>query len=187
MTTRQSDILKTLQEMRDEYWQSLEREEERVGAETKDYVVFELAGERYGMPSALSREVLRVPRFVRVPRVPEHILGVINLRGQVVAVTDLRPLLGLSGRDCPDTSRLVVAEASGVTTALLVEKVLGIQSVEVDVIEPFTEGLSGFPREAADGQVPSDDGLLVLLNIEKIFSRSEFVVDQKGSVGEGTE
>lgn len=187
MTTKQNDILNALQEMRDEYWQSLEREEERAGAETRDYVVFELGGERYGMSSVVAREVLRIPRFVRVPRVPEHILGVINLRGQVVAVTDLRPILGLSSQACPDTARLIVAEASGMTTALMVERVHGIQSVEVETIEPFTEGLSGFPREAAEGQLSNGDGLLVLLNMEKIFSRPEFAIDQKGDAGDWDE
>jgi len=179
MADEQDSILKTLQEMRDEYWQSIENEEENISVETRDFVVVELSGERFGFPSSVAREVLKIPRLVRVPRVAEHILGVINLRGQVVAVTDLRPLLGLAGRETSPSGRLVVVEAAGVTSALLVEKVVGISVVAVDNIEPLTEGLSGFSRDAADGQVETEEGLLVLLNMEQIFSRPEFLINQK--------
>jgi purine-binding chemotaxis protein CheW len=64
-------------------------------------------------------------------------------------------------------------------TALLAERVEGIQSIAVDSIEPFTEGLAGFPREAVTGQTVGEEGLLVLLDLEHILSRPEFVIDQK--------
>jgi len=142
--------------------------------------VFHLSGERFALASTAAREVLRLPRLVRIPRVAGHIRGVINLRGQIVAVTDLRPLLGLSGEAVPERGQLIVVEAAGLTTALLTEGVEGIRPIPLSAIEPVTEGLSGFPREAAEGQVVGEDGLLLLLDLEHILSRPEFVVDQKG-------
>jgi len=174
------EIERVLQEMRDEYWRGIEEGGEAAAVEARDYVVFYLAGERYALASTATREVLRLPRLVRVPRVAGHIRGVINLRGQIVAVTDLRPLLGLPGEAVPEKAQLVVVEAAGLTTALLTEGVEGIRSIPLAAIEPVTEGLSGFPREAAQGQVVGEDGLLVLLDLEHILSRPEFIVDQKG-------
>ena len=181
MSEQQSnEIRRVLQEMREEYWRGIEEAEESVTAEIREYVVIRLGGERFGLPTEAAREVLRAPRLVRVPRVAEHIHGVINLRGQVVAVTDLRPLLGLPGRNLPANGRLVVVEAVGVTTALLAEEVEGIRSIATDAIEPFTEGLAGFPREAMAGQVSGEGGLLMLLDLDHILSRPEFLIDQKG-------
>jgi purine-binding chemotaxis protein CheW len=181
MKERQTyEIERVLQEMRDEYWRGIEEGGVEAAVETRDYVVFRIAGERYALPSTVAREVLRLPRLVRVPRVAGHIRGVINLRGQIVAVTDLRPLLGLTGEETPAAGQLIVVEAAGLLTALLTDRVEGIRTLDLTAIEPVTEGLSGFPRDAAAGQVVGADGLLVLLDLESILSRPEFVIDQKG-------
>ncbi|HEY7746971.1 MAG TPA: chemotaxis protein CheW [Desulfuromonadales bacterium] len=177
---RTYEIDRVLKEMRDEYWRGIEEGGETTAVETRDYIVFRLAGERYALPSTVAREVLRMPRLVRVPRVAGHICGVINLRGQIVAVTDLRPLLGLAGEEMPANGQLIVVEAAGLVTALLTERVEGIRTLALDSIEPVTEGLSGFPRDAAEGQVVGEDGLLVLLDLASILARPEFVIDQKG-------
>lgn len=173
------DIQETLREMRQEYWRSLEQSDKTTEAQSRDFVVIRLGGERYGLPGTATREVLRLPRLVRVPRVAGHILGVINLRGQIVAVTDLRPLLGLPTAELPGGARLVVTEAAGLLTALVAEQVEGIRSIAADAIAPFTEGLAGFPREAVLGQVDEEPGMLVLLDVEQILARPEFVIDQK--------
>jgi len=181
MDRRQSDdIQATLKEMREEYWRGIEQSEEEIDVESRDYVVIRLGGERYGLPGSAAREVLRLPRLVRVPRVAAHILGVINLRGQIVAVTDLRPLLGLPAGELRAGGRLVVTEAAGLLTALVAEEVEGIRSIAISDIAPFTEGLADFPREAVAGQVDEPQGMLMLLDLERILSRPEFVIDQKG-------
>jgi purine-binding chemotaxis protein CheW len=175
-------IQDVLREMREEYWRGIEEAEEAAAVEIRDYVVIRLGGELYGIPTATAREVLRAPRLIRVPRVAEHIRGVINLRGEIVAVTDLRPLLGLPGGDFPAGGRLVVVEAAGLVTALLAEQVEGIRSIAADAIEPCTEGLTGFPREAVAGQTAGEKGLLILLDLEHILARPEFSIDQKKEV-----
>jgi purine-binding chemotaxis protein CheW len=172
------EIARILQEMREEYWRGIEEAVDGGQVETRDYVVFRLGGERFGILSTAAREVLRLPRLVRVPRVPSQIRGVINLRGEIVAVTDLRPLLGLGGEELPASGQLVVVTAAGLTTALLTERVEGLRSVPLAAIEPLTEGLTGFPREVAAGQVVAEDGLLLLLDLEQVLARPEFIIDQ---------
>jgi purine-binding chemotaxis protein CheW len=173
------DIAHTLQEMRDEYWRGIEEGANTSEEQSEDYLLFHLANERFAVPTCLAREVLRVPKLVKVPRLGAHILGIINLRGQIVAVTDLRPLLGLSGRELSTGGQLVVIEAAGISTALLVDRVEGISSFPLAGIEPLTEGLSGFPREAVSGQVHQEQGLILLLDMRNILGRQEFLIDQK--------
>lgn len=173
------DIQAILQEMRSEYWRSLEEDERSAVTETHDIIVFRLGNERYGIPSTLAREVLRAPKMVPVPRLPAHIRGIINLRGQILAVSDLRPFLGLPQQDQSLRTQLIVVEAAGFTTALLTDGVEGLRSVETSTIEPITEGLTGFPRDAALGHIATDQGLLILLDLDHIFGREEFIIDQK--------
>jgi len=175
------DIKATLREMREEYRRGLEQIEDDTAAESSDYVVIRLGGERYGLPGSAAREVLRLPSLVRVPRVAAHFPGVINLRGRIVAVTDLRPLLGLPDGELRAGGRLVLAEAAGLLTALVAEEVEGIRSIAAIDIAPFPEGLADFPREAVAGQVDEPQGMLMLLDLERILSRPEFVLDQKGA------
>lgn len=174
------EVARILEEMRNEYWRGIEESGEAVATETRDYVVFRLGSERFALSSAVAREVLRLPRLVRVPRVAGHIRGVINLRGQIVAVTDLRPLFGLAGDETSPASQLIVVEAAGLQTALLTDRVEGIRTLDLATVEPVTEGLVGFPRDAAEGQIACEDGLLILLDLENILARPEFTVDQKG-------
>ncbi|AMV70795.1 chemotaxis protein CheW [Desulfuromonas carbonis] len=174
------EIQRVLQEMREEYWRGLDAVEEAAIGETADYLVLRLGGERFGFATSLTREVLRAPKLVRVPQVPSHIRGVINLRGQIVAVTDLAQVLGLGETVVTAGTRLVVVEAGGLTTALLSDEVLGIETFPLAAIEPLTEGLARIPRETVLGQVPRADGMLVLLDLPRLFSHSQFVIEQKG-------
>ena len=173
------DIQSVLREMRDEYWRGLEATEEESHGEAADYLILRLGGERIGIATGLAREVLRTPRLIRVPQVPAHIRGVINLRGQIVAVTDLGRLLGLSEATAAGPSRLVVVTAEGLTTALLIDAVEGIRSVPLAAIEPLTDGLARFPREAVVGQLADGDGLVVLLDLPQLFRQANFIVEQQ--------
>jgi len=177
---RSYDTKAILEEMRAAYWEGIEQAEQATAVETRDYVVFRLGGERFGIPTGYAREVLRLPRLVRVPRLPAHICGIVNLRGQIHAVTDLRPLLGLPAKEVAPRSQLIVVEAAGVMTALVTDGVEGMRAIAVAEIEPVTEGLAGFPRDAAEGHVVTDQGLLVLLRLEHILGRTEFTINQKG-------
>lgn len=175
------EIKRVLDEMRAEYWRSLETEEAGETGESRDYLVIRLGGERFGLPTTAAREVLRAPKLVRVPQVPEHIRGVVNLRGEILAVTDLCQVLGLTPAERDAAGRLVVVvEAAGLTTALWTEAVEGIRTLHLAAVEPLTEGLSHLPGEAIAGQVAEADGLLVLLDLEGLLGQDRFVVDHKG-------
>lgn len=173
------DTSAILKEMRQQYWQGLEEQEESSSIAAKDYLVFSLCGQSFAIPTHIAREVLRPPRLVPVPRIGQMILGIINLRGQVLAVTDLCPLLGLKRQGDVATGRLVVVEAEGLTTALAVDEVAGIHQYPDDAIEPLAQGPGGMSSSVTSGQIKQEDGLLILLKMEQILASGDLVIDHK--------
>lgn len=175
------DFRKILQEMRDDYWRSLEAVDDDLAAERREYVIVRIGNLRFALPATDCREVLRPPRIVAVPRAGTHIHGIINLRGEVVAVTDLRPLFALGEATPSERPQLVVVAAAGLQTALLVDRVEGMLTIAVDLIAPVATGLSGLLHDAVAGQLDDPDGNLVFLDLQRLLARSELIVDQKGS------
>jgi len=175
------DFKKILQEMRDDYWRSLETVDEEVSGELREYVVVRLGDQRFALPAADCREVLRPPRIVRVPRAGAHIRGIINLRGEIVAVTDLRPLLGMPEGELPERPQLVVAAAAGLATALLVDQVEDLVTISSETVEPVAAGLTGLQQDVIAGQLTAPDGVLLFLDLKRTLARPELVIDQKAA------
>src|SRR5512146_2909504 len=84
------EIRSILHEMREEYWHGL-AEIDEVQDEYLECVTFALGGEIYAFETVCAAEIIRIPKLVKVPRVPEIIVGVFNLRGQITAAMDFRP------------------------------------------------------------------------------------------------
>lgn len=173
------EIDQILREMRADYWRNLEEVEEQQGHVGDEYLTVRLRGNRYGLPAAFCREVLKMPVLVRVPRLPGHLRGIFNLRGEIVAVTDLGPLLGQGPQEVHEGCRLVIIEAGGMKTALLVEVVEGLARIDDDEIEPLAEGAGTGARDLIAGKIVRGEYVLVLLDLQKLLERPELVVDQK--------
>lgn len=173
------EIEQILQEMRADYWRNLEAEEEGAGAVATEYLIVHCGNKRYGLPAANCREVLKLPRLVHVPRLPEHLCGIFNLRGEIVAVTDMCPLLGLGAQSVRDDFRLVVVEVGALKTALLVEVVEGLSGVNLEQVEALAEGAGVGARDLILGKLVEDEDVLVLIDLGGLMARPELVVDQK--------
>ncbi len=173
------DISGILGEMRQQYWEGIEKPAEEVPVDTSEFLIFTLGGQLFTVPTVLAREVIRPPHLVRVPGTGDIIAGIINLRGQIIAVTDLCPMLDLTRRGEVMDGRLIIVESAGVTTALAVEKVSGIRRFPDEDVEPLSQAGGGLPREAAAGQISLDGELLIVLDIEKLLAGEDLVVNQK--------
>ena len=173
------DIQRALQEMRADYWRNLEVSEEETSTGGEDYLVILLGSRRCGLRASLCSEVLKLPRMVRVPRLPDYIRGIFNLRGEIVAITDLCPLLGSGTQDNIDGSRLVVVSHGAIKTALLVQSVEGLMRVDPAHIEPLTDGVAAGMRDLFKGKLVDADEPLMLLDLESILARPELLIDQK--------
>lgn len=177
------EIDQILQEMRSDYWRNLEEVEDAGGVSGREFLIVRCGDKRYGFPATNCREVLKLPRLVHVPRLPMHLRGIFNLRGEIVVVTDVCPLLARDAQDIRDHFRLVIVEEGSIKTAMLVEFVDGLMRIEDDQVEPLAEGAGSGSRDLIIGKVVEGEDVLVLLDLGSLLAKPELLVDQKGQAG----
>lgn len=133
-------------------------------------VIFELGAERYAVPIAMVREVVRVADITRVPNAPAHIRGVMNLRGRILPVVELRTRMGLEPGEPTPASRVVVAEVRGRIVGYLVDRVVQVTRLgEGSVVSAPDEVRTG-SADAITGVARRGDTLLLLLELERILN-----------------
>lgn len=132
-------------------------------------VGFQIGQETYGLPVSVVREIIRVPVITTVPHAPEHIEGVINLRGQILPVMDLRKRFGASVPERAEKSRIVVVELDARPIGLVVNsasEVLRIPQSEIEQPEQcFPEGEPDY----VSGVGKLSGRLLILLDLRKLL------------------
>ena len=141
-------------------------EAKRGPAEIRQYVTFFLRDEEYGIPILQCREIVRVGTITRVPEAPEHVRGVVNLRGRIVPVVDTRRRLGLEPAMPTSKSRLIVVEMAGRQLALLVDRVARILKLAATEVEPLG---AGPVRPSATGVGRVGDARVYLFDAERLL------------------
>ncbi|MGD8640522.1 MAG: chemotaxis protein CheW [Gammaproteobacteria bacterium] len=138
------------------------------------WVTFCLDKEKYGINVMQVQEVLRVSEIAPVPGAPDYVLGIINLRGNVVTVVDTRKRFGLDYRELDDSSRIVIVEANDQVVGILVDSVAEVVDLKVSEIESApnvgTEESSRFIQGVAN----QDDELLIIVDLNKLLSDEEW-------------
>jgi len=132
-------------------------------------VSFRLAGEEYAVEITKVREIILPVRLTRVPRAPDYVLGLINLRSEVVPVVDLRRRLGLPAREPTDETRVMVVDVGGKTLGMVVDAVSEVLRIAEKQFVPPPPAVAGAGREYLTGLVELDDRLLILLDIELLL------------------
>lgn len=141
----------------------------------EQHVIFSLAGTEYAVPMANVAEIERPLDVTPVPNVPDWVLGVANLRGDVVSMVDLRGFLGLEQVGYQPGSRMVVVQSNreDLTTAFIVDRVSGIRYLPVDRIgapaAPIEDQVAPYLR----GVYEHEEHLLVVLNLERLLLSEE--------------
>jgi len=143
----------------------------KVGEE--QLVVFTLANETYGIAISTVNEIIRMQDITEVPRTPDFVEGVINLRGRIVPVIDLRKRFGLEAAEATQASRIMVVELQGLTVGMIVDSVSEVLRLPTDSIEPTPAIASGVDSAYLKGVGKWDDRLIILLDIEKVLYQSE--------------
>ena len=168
------DISQILEEMRTDYWRNLETVEEDAAALGEEYLLVQIDHNLYALQASLCREVLKLPRLAC------HIRGIINLRGEILAVTDMAPILGDTLLEVNADSRLVVVHHGPVKTALLVDGAADLCRIGSQDIEPLAEGAAAGKRDLFKGKVVQKEATLLVLDLAQLLSRPEILIDQKG-------
>ncbi|MCL5022194.1 MAG: chemotaxis protein CheW [Nitrospirae bacterium] len=135
-------------------------------------VTFRL-GEEYGVPIRQVREVVRVGRITVVPRSPGHMEGVINLRGRILPVVNLRKRLKLPVREVGKASRIVVAGTGNEVSGLLVDAVCRVVKVSPESVGSVPEEVLGAGTDYITGVGRLKEMLIILLDLEKLLRREK--------------
>ena len=141
-------------------------------------VVVRFGADRYGIRITSVREILKVGRVTAVPGVPQHVAGVINLRGTVLTVLDVRSLLGLEPVAVGAPARILVLEGAGMTVGLLAEEVEEILEVPAAQVKPPITAARGAADDLAAGIVAHRGQMVVLLDIERMLRAPRLAVDE---------
>ena len=140
---------------------------------TQQLVVFSLSSEEYGVPITQIQEIIRLPEITRVPGASGFIEGVINLRGRIIPIIDLRGRFGLGRKERTEKNRIVVADAVGQTVGLVVDGVSEVLQVSGEQIDPIPPSLASVDSEYLSGVAKVGKLLVILLNLGKIFNDPE--------------
>jgi purine-binding chemotaxis protein CheW len=150
--------------------------EQTVVAADEQVVVFEVDAESYGVAISAVQEIIRTPVITIVPRAPEHVAGVINLRGRVIPVIDLRIRFRLPPREAGRDSRVVVMDVDGQTVGAWVDGVSEVRRIPAEAIEAPGATLAGEATHLrAIAKV--DDRLIILLHLDKVLEPPQFDLD----------
>lgn len=144
--------------------------------EEEQYVTFQLDAQEYGAPISQVQEIIRVPQIFAVPRAPEFVDGVINIRGEIVPVVDLRKRFGLEERSLGEANRIIVVDLGDTRTGLIVDavrEVLGLSRRDIEEVpEVFMEsGEADFLKGI--GKVRQGERILILLDLLRLLSSRE--------------
>jgi len=136
-------------------------------------VGFRIGRETFGLPIAIVREIVRVPEITSVPNAPEYIEGVINLRGRIIPVVDLRKRFGQEATTLSKKSRIVVVELNGRTVGLIVNSASEVLRLPPSEIEkPHTVFQEG-ELDYITGVGKLQGRLIILLDLDRILQRAE--------------
>jgi purine-binding chemotaxis protein CheW len=140
--------------------------------------LFRLSGELLALDVRWAREVVVLEDLTAVPRTPVHLVGVANLRGHILPILDIRPLLGLAPGRTGRGSRALVIEAASFQVAVAIDEILGLTSI-AEVI-PLGEAARREFGEFGLGLLEREDGLATLLDAPKILEALRVGASGKG-------
>ncbi|GGP99697.1 chemotaxis protein CheW [Shewanella ulleungensis] len=139
------------------------------------WVTFKLDNETYGINVMQVQEVLRYTEIAPVPGAPDYVLGIINLRGNVVTVIDTRSRFGLQSAELDDSTRIVIIEAEKQVIGILVDSVAEVVYLRRSEIDNAPNVGTEESAKFIQGVSNRDNELLILVDLDKLLSDDEWV------------
>ncbi len=141
----------------------------RTDTLSEKYLVFQIGSESYGMPLLQVQEIRSYTPATRVPGAPPYVLGVMNLRGNIIAVLDARTRFGVEPVAEEENTVIIVAQIEGKTFGLRVDSVSDVVDVDTAQIQPPPPVASEETQRFLNGLVQVGERVLILLNLPEIF------------------
>ncbi len=142
---------------------------------TLQVVIFNLGNERYGVETSQVKEIIRAEEITAIPNAPDFIEGVINLRGQITTIINLRKRFGMESKPIDNDTRIIVFENEGNTIGMMVDTVTEVKYLSKENIEELPNLITARSESKflrGIGKLP--DGLLILVDLDKVLHGEEY-------------
>jgi purine-binding chemotaxis protein CheW len=151
----------------------MDETQKKQDAELMQLVTFSIGDEEFGVDILKVQEIIRMMEITRVPRAPDFVEGVINLRGKVIPIIDLRKRFGLVARGHDKHTRIIVIEINMMIVGFVVDSVSEVLRIPSSTVEPPPPVVSGMESEYISGVGKLEDRLLILLDLDRLLSHEE--------------
>ena len=135
-------------------------------------VSFTLANEEYAVDILNVQEINRITEITKVPNAPDYVEGVVNLRGKVIPVINLRKKFRLPEKNSDDTTRIIIMDIQGVTNGLIVDSVSEVLRIPADIVEPSPPVTSNASSTFIKGIAKLEKRLIILIDIDKLMGEA---------------
>ena len=136
-------------------------------------VTFSIGEEEFGVDILKVQEIIRTMEITRVPRAEIFVEGVINLRGKVIPIIDLRRRFGLQSKAHDKHTRIIVIEINTMIVGFVVDSVSEVLRIPTSTVEPPPPVVAGLESEYISGVGKLEDRLLILLDLDRLLSRAD--------------
>jgi purine-binding chemotaxis protein CheW len=145
----------------------------KVDSDLLQLVTFKIGDEEFGVDILMVQEIIRIMEITKVPRAPIFIEGVINLRGKVIPILDLRRRFGMETRDHDKHTRIIVIEMNAIIVGFVVDSVSEVLRIPSNTVEPPPPVVAGLESEYIRGVGKLADRLLILLDLDRLLARED--------------
>jgi purine-binding chemotaxis protein CheW len=140
-----------------------------------EVVEFVLGPEHYGIESCHIREIHPLSEFTPLPCTPAFVLGLVNVRGQILSIIDIKKLFDLPEKGLTDLNKVIVVHANHMEVGILADAIVGVRSIALEELQPALPTLTGIRSEYLKG-ITKDP--MVVLDVEKILSDEKILVNE---------
>lgn len=146
-----------------------------VDAESSKFLTFQLQNEEYGLEILKVREIMGLMEITTVPQTPDYVRGVINLRGQVIPVVDLRLKFGMKKGEDDKRTCIIVVDVNGVMMGIVVDTVSEVMDIDAESIEETPSFGTKLNTDYILGMGKVQGKVKILLDIDKVLTSEELV------------
>ncbi len=152
---------------------SINSDKKTLSEDLLQLVSFHLGEEEFGVDILNIQGINRMVEITRVPNSPDYVEGMINLRGQVIPIIDLRKRLGLAAKESDKDTRIIIVEIDATVIGFIVDSVNEVLRIQRNIIEPPPPMLTGIDSDFITAVGKLEDRLLILLDLEKVLSTKQ--------------
>lgn len=145
------------------------KEQTVTGVEVLQLVSFTLGNEEYAVNILNVQEINRITEITRVPNSPDYVEGVINLRGKVIPVINLRKKFHFEDKPTDDTSRIIIMEIQGITNGLIVDSVSEVLRIPENSVEPAPPMSAELQSQFIKGIAKLENRLIILIDLDNLL------------------